>query len=289
MVTWVCNATVFIQWGICLLTYPSETENKGDAAIYTAQQMVLASMGITTMEACRFAEGSGCNGTAYRKALEDHKPYSAIMMAGGGNFNDFYWEDQPARIKTAAAYKDFPIRSFPQSIHMTKPEKIQQTYDSFSAHPDIQLAARDQPSYDWLQKQFGKTKVRHVLSPDVAFAWGDRSDIRKNIKKKYDVLILARDDWEITHSSKDVATGVGELDLGGEIGKVSYRKVDWKKTPTPLIDGVDENGNKLPGKAGEKEEGKEQRAFAKAMNGFEMLAEARLVITDRLHGEFALW
>src|SRR5690606_19646254 len=84
----------------CLLTFPSETENKGDAAIYTAQQMILAGMGITTMEACRFAEGKGCNATAYRKALEDHKPYSAIMMAGGGNFNDFYWEDQPARIKT---------------------------------------------------------------------------------------------------------------------------------------------------------------------------------------------
>lgn len=210
------------------------------------------------------------------------------MMAGGGNFNDFYWEDQPARIKTVAAYTDFPIRSFPQSIHMTKEEKIKATYISFSGHPDIQLAARDKPSYDWLQKIFGQTKVKQVLSPDVAFAWGDRSDIRKNIKKKYDILILARDDWEITHSSKDVATGTGELDLGGDVGKVSYRKVDWKKTPTPGIDGLDENGKKLEGKAGEKELGKEQRAFAKAMNGFEMLAEARLVITDRLHGKLPL-
>jgi len=31
-----------------------ETENKGDAAIWTAQQMLLSTLGITTLHSCRY-------------------------------------------------------------------------------------------------------------------------------------------------------------------------------------------------------------------------------------------
>lgn len=72
--------------------------------------------------------------------------------------------------------------------------------------------------------------------------------------------------------SKDIPFGTGSLDLGGSIGNVTYNKVDWKFTDTPGIDGD------------KKEEGKNQRAWAKSMSGFELLGSARFVMTDRLHG-----
>lgn len=79
--------------------------------------------------------------------------------------------------------------------------------------------------------------------------------------------------------------GTGELDLGGSVGKVTYHKVDWKFTKTPGIneDTVqDFDGTETV--SHQRENGVNQRAWAKAVQGFEMLGAADLVITDRLHG-----
>jgi exopolysaccharide biosynthesis predicted pyruvyltransferase EpsI len=268
-----------------------ETENKGDAAIWSAQQILLSMMGIETMEACRFMD-KGCNMTKFTQALEDHKPNSAIIMAGGGNFNDYYWEDQPSRMEMIKHFTQVPIRAFPQSIHMTHNDRINDTKKAFLSHPNLQLAARDAPSYKWLADTFegekvapastdfavtdgiGKGEVKTVLTPDIAFMWGSRPDFRINTPKEYDILILARDDKEISAgNSKSIPFGKGNLDLGGSIGNVSYRKVDWKFTPTPEIDNKEH-----------REMGKNQRAWAKATEGFRMLGAANFVITDRLHG-----
>lgn len=169
--------------------YLGATENKGDAAIWVAQEILLATVGITTMSVCRYID-KDCDIEKFRKDLADHKPYSGIIMAGGGNFNDFFMDDHPARLKMVEEFKDYPIRAFPQSINMTKPDTIHWTEETFAGARDIQLAARDQPSFDWLQKTFGDTapnvepnKVKHVLTPDIAFMIGNRPDIRKNTKQ----------------------------------------------------------------------------------------------------------
>lgn len=72
--------------------------------------------------------------------------------------------------------------------------------------------------------------------------------------------------------------GEGILSLAGGTLNVTYQKVDWKFTPTPGIN-VDESD-----RDGYKETGKNQRAWAKAIAGFELLGSARFVVTDRLHG-----
>ncbi|KAF8249197.1 hypothetical protein K440DRAFT_492397, partial [Wilcoxina mikolae CBS 423.85] len=268
-----------------------ETENKGDAAIWAAQQILLTMLGITSMEACRFLD-EGCDLQKFKSVLEAHKPYSAIIMAGGGNFNDYYHTDHPSRIKMVETFKDTPIRAFPQSIHMETPEMIRLTEEVFGAHKDLQLAARDRKSYEWLEKTFGPEakavqpmKVKHALIPDIAFMFGNRPDIRLNAKKTHQVLILARDDKEVSAGNSSVVPmGEGILNLGDKVGNVTYNKLDWEFTKTPGIDAeelVNADGSKTFRAA---ETGKNQRAWAKAMNGFELLATADLVITDRLHG-----
>jgi exopolysaccharide biosynthesis predicted pyruvyltransferase EpsI len=64
---------------------------------------------------------------------------------------------------------------------------------------------------------------------------------------------------------------------------VTYLKRDWKKIKTVGINEevTKEDGTKTTVPT---EKGKDQRAWAKAMQGFELLASADLVITDRLHG-----
>ncbi|KAF4983361.1 hypothetical protein FZEAL_1213 [Fusarium zealandicum] len=251
-----------------------ETQNKGDAAIWSAQQILLSMLGIETMEACRFME-KDCDIEKFRRKLEEHRPHSGIIMAGGGNFNDYYWEDQPSRMKMIESFTNVSVRAFPQSIFMNKPDRINRTRIAFKKHHDLQLAARDKPSYDWLMDQFGETEgIENDLVPDIAFMWGNRSDFRVNTKKTHDILILARKDAEISAGdSKDIPFGEGLINLGGDIGNVTYNKVDWKFTSTP---GIDDDGDK--------ETGKNQRAWAKSIAGFELLGSARFVITDRLHG-----
>lgn len=263
-----------------------ETENKGDAAIWSAQQILLSMLGIKTMEACRYLH-KDCDVPKFTAALEEHRPHSGIIMAGGGNFNDYYWDDQPSRMKMISEYTNTSIRAFPQSISMTKPDRIKETYEAFTKHKDLQLAARDKPSHDWLVGQFDDVEgIQTDLVPDIAFMWGNRSDFRHNTKKTHDVLILARKDAEISAGdSADIAFGEGQLDVGGSIGNVTYLKVDWKFTDTPHIDGPKKDASEEEkAKEPPRENGKDQRAWAKAMAGFEMLGSARFVITDRLHG-----
>ncbi|KAH7119353.1 polysaccharide pyruvyl transferase-domain-containing protein [Dactylonectria estremocensis] len=271
--------------------YLGQTENKGDAVIWVAQETLLATLGITTMSVCRYTD-KDCDIEKFRKNLADHQPYSGIIMAGGGNFNDFFMDDHPARLKMAEEFGEYPIRAFPQSINMTKPDTIRWTEQAFGAARDIQLAARDQPSYDWLEKTFGDNaknvkpnKVKHVLTPDIAFMLGNRPDIRLNTKKTHQIYILARDDSEAAEgNAKEVPVGEGHFDFGSAAGKVSYLKNDWRNLETPEINGGDVVGSDGKTYRVEKEWHPTQRNSAKSMMGFEMLAQAEFVITDRLHG-----
>jgi len=120
----------------------------------------------------------------FKALLQWHHPYSAIIMAGGGNFNDFYWEDQPSRIRLIETFPNVSIRAFPQSIHMTNEGRIKQTIEAFGAHEDLQLAARDGKSYSWLQQEFKRSRVKTSILPDIAFMWGNRPDIRKRVEKR---------------------------------------------------------------------------------------------------------
>lgn len=105
-------------------------------------------------------------------------------MAGGGNFNDYYWEDQPSRMKMIETFTNTSVRAFPQSIFMNNPERIAKTKTAFGKHHDLQLAARDQPSFDWINETFGAVDgIDTDLVPDIAFMWGNRSDFRYNTKK----------------------------------------------------------------------------------------------------------
>ena len=65
------------------------TENKGDAAIWAAQQILLNILGIRTMQVCRYYT-KGCDKDAWDGAMKHYSKMSAVAIAGGGNFNDYY-------------------------------------------------------------------------------------------------------------------------------------------------------------------------------------------------------
>lgn len=95
-------------------------------------------------------------------------------------------------MQLANKFRDFPIRMFPQSIYMTLPHRIKETWESFIKHPDLLLGARDQPSYNWLEETFGPGEkngpegsvVKRTLTPDIVFMFGNRPDYRIKTEKK---------------------------------------------------------------------------------------------------------
>ena len=110
--------------------------------------------------------------------------------------------------------------------------------------------------------------------------------MRINSSSRHQIYILARDDSESADgNAKSFPVGEGHFDFGATAGKVSYLKNDWRNIKTPFLDDeeyvdpITGTQTKLPN-----EEGKSQRNWAKAMHGFEILASAEFVITDRLHG-----
>jgi len=109
----------------------------------------------------------------------------------------------------------------------------------------------------------------------------------------HDILILARADSEVSAGNSSIIPyGTGTINLGGTLGNVTYRKIDWSlhhtpgidaKLPSYLKDSV-QGLQKASDFASTDERGYNQRAYAKAIAGFELLASGRFVITDRLQG-----
>jgi exopolysaccharide biosynthesis predicted pyruvyltransferase EpsI len=87
---------------------------------------------------------------------------------------------------------------------------------------------------------------------------------------RYDILIMARHDAEVSALSADALpegdTGVFQF---GDLF-VNWRRLDWNDAPTP-------------GGLG-REKGHAQKAYLRTVEGFRILGRSEFVITDRLHG-----
>lgn len=239
-------------------------------------------MGITRMETCRYLSHD-CDVPRFKAALDAHPNRSAIVLAGGGNFNDYYWDDLPSKVNVSRSFPDVPIRSLPQSIYIRDEDHIKETILGMAQNNDAILSARDQPSYDWLKASFGDeatlvetNRIQQVLSPDIAFMWGPRPDFRKQIQRTVDVLFILREDMEVlnTTASRPIPKGKGTMNLAqNDVGdsapvQIAYDRFDWRFIETPNL---------------KDEMGMDQRASAKAHHGFEIISKANFVVTDRLH------
>jgi len=246
-------------------------ENKGDAAIWTAEQMVLSTLGITVNYVCSF-KYIACDWGKFKRTLLLYNN-SAVILPGGGNTKDI---DSPFieyssmwfRIKIMSMFPTRPFRSFPQSISLKNETNLKETIRGYSTHGDVHIAARDIPSYAQLERDFQPAGIKITLVPDVVFAFGSRPEMRIGKTRDVDILFIRRDDKE---SKFDWGLGNierGNINLGPKGGIRTYWQMDWTRTKTPGIN------KKTPWNA---------IASAKAHAGFQLLSTAWLVITDRLH------
>lgn len=177
-------------------------------------------------------------------------PEDLILLVGGGNLGDLYLGPEQAR---RIAIENFPCNQiilFPQSIYFLNSESIKETEKIFALHSNLILCAREQFSFNQMKKYFPSNRV--LLMPDIVLS----IRVKANAKKREGVVLLIRLDKESILSKENLykirvmlSNRFETMTFGDTIVRHSCRN-------------------------------REEELFKK----LEQIKQAKLVITDRLHG-----
>lgn len=225
--------------------------NLGDYAIYVAEKQLLS----------RYYTDSnifGVNMTDFQHEIELLRKLLSeediIVLTGGGNFGNQYMDDENIRRSVIQSFPQNRIIMFPQTMYFTKDgigeEEKQKTLQIYSEHNDLWLVARDEQSYSDMQSLF-RNNVR--LLPDVVLTW------KPNISSKREgALLVLRNDVErvLNDDNKQQIINI----LRSVYGTVS-------ETDTEV--NVENDINRLNDKL---------------MDKVKQISEAKVIVTDRLHG-----
>mgnify|MGYP001766053619 CR=1 FL=1 len=197
---------------------------------------------------------------------------TVILCQGGGNFGDLY-PQQPFREKVVRRFPGHRIVFLPQTIHYQDPARLKRSAGVLNAHPNLVLMLRDERSMEIAQAHF--PGCQHRLSPDMS-AW--LHPIRTSLGKRIPVcpgggvLHLLRRDREKSEErlpvdlSPDWSGDWREL-LGRRVWIIQASKALRRLVPARLF----------------------ASAWQPVARGLVVrcasrFAEARLVVSSRLHG-----
>ena len=218
--------------------------NVGDSAIWLGELAMLRH--ITGHDPCYVSTWHDFDLDAFRDACPD----GILFLHGGGNLGDIWPHHQRFREDILARIRDRPVVQLPQSIHFREPSEVDRFAALVADHPDFVLYVRDTRSLNFAREHLAGPSR---LAPDSAYALGKQS----RAAPQCDVLMLMRTDDErqgYALPSADLAT-----------------VVDWLEDDADLPVGVDAKA-------------REAQAVARVDRGLRLLAQGRVVVTDRLHG-----
>lgn len=89
-----------------------------------------------------------------------------ILLHGGGNFGDIYYEPHAYKMQVMQKYPHNKIILLPQTVWFEHEENVRKCAEIMSKCTDLTLCARDKVSYDFMKQHFGGTVL---LLPDMAF------------------------------------------------------------------------------------------------------------------------
>jgi len=294
----LCGATK-----VAFVGFPDHN-NVGDSAIWLGTREVLADLGV---EIGYVATWWSYDPQHLRDAVGD----APVVIHGGGNLGDRYRAEHQLRERVLRGLRDRPVVQFPQTVSFADPSRARRFARLAREHPQLQVMVRDRESAVVLDR----LGVRCAVVPDMALAWGGapppgapsgptggsmvwlaRTDLERRLGPEQfegaDNLVLT--DWEPLlgpsaawppaqrTASEQVRTleRTGRTGLGAprrllraaayRLGLLDVRPVLGRRTghlndPVALGRALD------------------VLAHFRVERGCALLADARLVITDRLH------
>ena len=120
-----------------------------------------------------------------------------ILMQGGGNFGDLYYDPQNYRMRIVEMYPNNKIIFLPQTIWFEHEGNMKECAETLSKHKKLTICARDKVSYEILRKNFTN---EILLVPDMAFCIDMNRWKKPNATKE--ALLLKRDDKELKEYSE---------------------------------------------------------------------------------------
>lgn len=258
---------------VALVNFPNH-RNVGDAAIWLGAERALAAIGVPVRYR---AAWDACSVRVLRQRIGD----GPVVVNGGGNFGDLYRGQQGLRERLLAACRSNPIVQLPQSIHFADVHEAERVARLVAGHGDVTLLCREQQSTALAEELFD-CSVR--FCPDMAFALGP---LERPAPARADIVWLARADGEARHPPPPEA-------------RRSIAVLDWLEPlpgEAPWPDGArwpyQLNAAVLARmRRGEPSTGRWWRPAAATFaplaeawlrRGLRLLADARVVVTDRLH------
>jgi len=249
---------------VALLDYPDHS-NVGDHLIWLGEKIIIKErLGL------RIVYG----GSAHTVRFDELSTFGDIPLIchGGGNFGDLYPLHQGFREEVLAAFPDRQIVFMPQTIHYRDPATFLSSPLAQSNWKGLTICARDRRSLGFLRTTAGHLNAR--LAIDAAFAL--RSTVRKiaheiGPRQRTPLLLMRTDIERSDHASA----------LGGE---VSTDWLDDAVTETFLSDSKVEYIIEKCDLRRLIDFEWEAKSLGYLVRSVALIASAKIVITDRLHG-----
>lgn len=202
-----------------------------------------------------------------------------ILLMGGGNFGDLWRSFQDFRIQIIKAYPKNRIVMLPQSVYYHNEDLMVEDSNTFAAHKNLHLCARDEASYKFFSRYFNKNHL--YLLPDMAFAISDDTLNSYRSRKTKKKLYFKRLDKELNSSvsidnqNTDTHDWPSFEKFPFGVKFVGFCTNQIKKLPSsfiqkPLFEIIDEAANHLVRKN-------------EVRMGLEFLSVYGYILTTRLH------
>lgn len=186
------------------------------------------------------------------------KSFDAICLIGGGNFGNEYLFEENLRRLVVKNYPNNKIIIFPQTIDYSDDfsgrDELKQTQNIFKHHKDLTITAREEVSYELVEKYFPFNKV--ILTPDIVLSMHKRIDV----KREYALGVIRQDQESIL--SDNLKSKIKSL-LNENYENVVFSDMHVENFKS--VKSAAERDNVVE-------------------NKLLQFAKAKIVITDRLHG-----
>ena len=219
--------------------------NMGDQAIWYATQKLLKnyfpSANVVDVDMSDFE--TDIEGIAHLIQKQD-----ILILQGGGNFGNYYMDDEMIRRSVISQFRNNRIIMFPQTVYFSEDaegkEELERSVCIYNKNKNLVLIARDEESFKILKENF----INEIyMLPDVVLSL-NAVDVKK---KRKGALICLRSDKENVENVESF---------------LKERFSEIKYTDTQMDDYCKENREQL------------------LKQKIEEFQSAELVITDRLHG-----
>ena len=261
------NANINEPYG--LVDFPNHG-NIGDSAIW---------LGEATMLQAIYGQAPSYVSTAAQDVAEIGRflKSGTLFLHGGGNFGDLWPLHQLYREHILEAYPHLQIIQLPQSIHFSDPSAIASTQRAIGRHQNFLLMVRDTASLGFARQHFD---CPVQLVPDCALGI-DMSHFPK-AGSGFGIRCLFRTDKEMREDAVSAPKLFKDLPVEDWIGlntaPPKFQSQIWR---------VWRHTERLPSKKHwmhKRISRLNQLAENRVGQGFSQLAQAKVIVTDRLHG-----